>query len=54
MCGRKRGGDGGLAVAGLSARKVPGPPRISLEPGDSNTKFMIQNVDSQPALLRFF
>ncbi len=32
----------GLAVAGISAGKVPGPRRISLEPGDSSTKFVIQ------------
>jgi hypothetical protein len=43
-----------LAVVGISAGKVPGSRRISLELGDLSTKFMIKEVNFQPALPRSF
>jgi hypothetical protein len=44
----------GLAVAGISAGKVPGPRRISLEPGDSSTKFMVQERRFPARVAKFF
>ena len=43
-----------MAVVGISAGKVLGPRRISLEPGESNTTFMVREHGFPAHFAKFF